>query len=75
MIFIYQIILLVQCVRDYDLQVPFGVVSTENTKILSIDEKPVQKFFVNAGIYVKPEVLDYIPQNKFYDIPTLLISL
>lgn len=64
------------CVRDYDLQVPFGVVSTENTKILSIDEKPVQKFFVNAGIYMlNPEVLDYIPQNKFYDMPTLFNKL
>ena len=64
------------CVRDYDLQVPFGVVSTENTKILSIDEKPVQKFFVNAGIYMlNPEVLDYIPKNKFYDMPTLFNKL
>ena len=64
------------CVRDYDLQVPFGVVSIKNTKILSIDEKPVQKFFVNAGIYMlNPEVLDLIPHNEFYDMPTLFNKL
>ena len=64
------------CVRDYDIQVPFGVVSIKNTKILSIDEKPVEKFFVNAGIYMlNPEVLDFIPKNEFYDMPTLFNKL
>jgi dTDP-glucose pyrophosphorylase/predicted transcriptional regulator len=64
------------CVRDYDFQVPFGVVNIENTKILSIDEKPTQQFFVNAGIYMlNPEVLDYIPHNQFYDMPTLFNKL
>jgi dTDP-glucose pyrophosphorylase/CBS domain-containing protein len=64
------------CVRDYDFQVPFGVVDIENTKILSITEKPLHKFFVNAGIYMfNPEVLDFIPQNKFYDMPSLFKKL
>ena len=64
------------CVRDYDIQVPFGVVSIKNTKILSIDEKPVEKFFVNAGIYMfNPEVMDYIPKDQFYDMPTLFTKL
>ncbi len=64
------------CVRDYDFQVPFGVVSIKDTKILSIDEKPKHKFFVNAGIYMfNPEILDYIPKNEFYDMPTLFKKL
>lgn len=64
------------CVRDYDFQVPFGVVSIKDTKILSIDEKPKHKFFVNAGIYMfDPEILDYIPKNEFYDMPTLFKKL
>ena len=64
------------CVRDYDFQVPFGVVSIKDTKILSIDEKPMHKFFVNAGIYMfDPEILDYIPKNEFYDMPTLFKKL
>ena len=64
------------CVRDYDFQVPFGVVNIKNTKILSIDEKPLHKFFVNAGIYIfNPEVLQFIPKDQFYDMPTLFNKL
>jgi dTDP-glucose pyrophosphorylase len=60
------------CVREYDFQVPYGVVNMENNKILSIEEKPIHKFFVSAGIYMlSPEVLEYIPKNKFFDMPTL----
>ncbi len=60
------------CVREYDFQVPYGVVSVEGNQVTSIEEKPVHKFFVSAGIYMlSPSVLDRIPQNQFYDMPTL----
>ncbi len=38
------------CVREYDFQVPYGVVNIEDGKIIAMEEKPVHKFFVNAGI-------------------------
>lgn len=64
------------CVREYDFQVPYGVIELENSRIVSIQEKPVQKFFVNAGIYVlSPQVFEYIPKNEFYDMPTLFEKL
>ncbi|ABB43877.1 Nucleotidyl transferase [Sulfurimonas denitrificans DSM 1251] len=64
------------CVREYDFQVPYGVVSIKNSKILSIEEKPTHKFFVSAGIYMlSPEILEYIPKNQFYDMPTLFEDL
>ncbi|WP_373072016.1 nucleotidyltransferase family protein [Sulfurimonas sp.] len=60
------------CVREYDYQVPYGVIETDGSNITSIKEKPVQKFFVNAGIYaLSPQVFEYIPKNEFYDMPTL----
>ncbi|MED4461196.1 nucleotidyltransferase family protein [Metabacillus fastidiosus] len=60
------------CVREYEYQIPYGVIETENHKLLSILEKPVYKSFVNAGIYVlNPEVLKLIPQDEFYDMPDL----
>ena len=60
------------CVREYDFQVPYGVVSVEGNQVTSIEEKPVHKFFVSAGIYMlSPRVLNLIPQNQFYDMPTL----
>ncbi len=64
------------CVREYESQVPYGVINTENTKIVSVQEKPTQKFFVNAGIYMlNPEVLKYIPKNEFYNMTTLFEKL
>jgi len=64
------------CVREYDFQVPYGVVNVKNEKILSIEEKPVQKFFVSAGIYVlEPKCIDLIPKNNFYDMPALFEKL
>ncbi len=64
------------CVREYDFQVPFGVVNLEGHDIKSIVEKPVHRFFVSAGIYMlAPEAIDIIPENEFYDMPTLFEKL
>ena len=64
------------CVREYDFQVPYGVVSIDNSQIKSIDEKPLYKFFVSAGIYMlNPECIDLIPKDEFYDMPTLFEKL
>ena len=60
------------CVRTYDYTVPFGVVTCSDEKIQSIDEKPTQSFFVNAGIYLlDPECIELIPNNEYYDITSL----
>jgi len=61
------------CVREYDFQVPFGVVHPSGDKVLSIEEKPVHHFFVNAGIYVlDPEVIHTVSSNEYLDMPNLL---
>jgi len=60
------------CVREYDFQVPFGVVNLKGHNIASIEEKPVHNFFVSAGIYMlNPGCIDMIPNDEFYDMPTL----
>jgi len=64
------------CVREYDFQVPYGVVHMKDGKIYSIEEKPIHKFFVSAGIYMlNPETIDLVPKNEFYDMPTLFEKL
>jgi len=60
------------CVREYDFQVPYGVVKLDQHRLIGIEEKPVQSFFVSAGIYVlNSEALQFIPKNEFFDMPTL----
>lgn len=64
------------CVREYDFQVPYGVVNVNDYKIAEIVEKPVHRFFVNAGIYcLNPEALMHIPVNEFFDMPSLFQHL
>jgi|JI10StandDraft_1071094.scaffolds.fasta_scaffold14957_7 dTDP-glucose pyrophosphorylase len=64
------------CVREYQHQLPYGVVQNSGTRLESFVEKPNQSFFVNAGIYViDPEALDFVPQGQYFDMPQLFDAL
>lgn len=64
------------CVREYEYQIPYGVIQIDKDEIKAIEEKPINKFFVNAGIYLlSHKVLNYIPKNEFFDMPTLFQKL
>jgi dTDP-glucose pyrophosphorylase len=61
------------CVREHSITVPFGVVELDRHRLLSIQEKPTQKYFVNAGVYLlDPGVLDFLSPNEPVDMPTLI---
>jgi len=61
------------CVREYDFQIPYGVVHGDGDQVTDIIEKPVQKFFVNAGIYIlEPELLGQCRPDEAIDMPDLL---
>ena len=64
------------CVRDFDYTVPYGICKLDNNNIIEIQEKPTYNFFINAGVYVlDPSVLGLIPQNSYYDMPSLFSHL
>ena len=61
------------CVREYDIQVPFGVVEMNEGRIEKIREKPVHKFFVNAGIYVlNNNLIKKVDGKSYLDMPDFL---
>lgn len=61
------------CVREYEYQVPYGVITSEGPRVKSMVEKPIHKFFVNAGIYLlNPELVKSVEPGKRIDMPTLL---
>ena len=61
------------CIREYDIQIPFGVVGIKNQQAINFLEKPVKKFFVNAGIYVfEPEMINKVKVGENIDMPDLL---
>jgi NDP-sugar pyrophosphorylase family protein len=61
------------CVREYEYQIPYGVIKGEGHKVTSMEEKPVQRFLVNAGIYVVgKEIVRSVSRNERIDMPSLL---
>jgi dTDP-glucose pyrophosphorylase/CBS domain-containing protein len=63
-------------VRQYGLQVPYGVVEVEGPRIRRLREKPYFSFFVNAGIYLlEPSLHRYIPNSKHFDMTDLIERL
>lgn len=64
------------CVREYNVQIPYGVVHVDQHRLRGIEEKPIQSYFVSAGIYLlDPSVIQRIPVGEFFDMPTLYEEL
>jgi len=58
------------CIREYDIQVPYGVVDIGEQYLTGIVEKPIHKFFVNAGIYVLEKgLINRINSDSYLDMP------
>ncbi|MDX8126169.1 CBS domain-containing protein [Methylomonas sp. LW13] len=61
------------CVRQYEYQIPYGVVRLEQQRVVGIEEKPLQSCLANAGIYVLDHsLINSISAQKKLDMPTLL---
>jgi len=66
---------LITSLRNF--KIPFGVCEIGNGgDLLNLSEKPEHAYLVNTGIYViNPDILKYIPYNKYFDITDLISSL
>jgi dTDP-glucose pyrophosphorylase/CBS domain-containing protein len=63
-------------VREYDFQVPYGVIESQDGRVTKVSEKPVYSFFVNAGIYLlQPSAHRFIPQDERFDMTDLIQHL
>jgi dTDP-glucose pyrophosphorylase/glutaredoxin len=60
-------------VRNYEINVPYGVLVTDNMLIESLEEKPTYKFHINGGVYtVNPEVIKHIKEDEVYNMTDLI---
>jgi dTDP-glucose pyrophosphorylase len=60
-------------VRQFEFQVPYGVVQSDGVHVQSIQEKPVLNFFINAGIYLlEPSVHEFITEGNRLDMTELI---
>ena len=59
-------------VRMHEWQHPFGVVQTDGVNIIGIEEKPISRSRINAGVYAfHPDALGCLPPDERCDMPTL----
>jgi dTDP-glucose pyrophosphorylase/CBS domain-containing protein len=59
-------------VREYEFQIPYGVVQEEAGGIQRIEEKPIHRSLVSAGMYVlSPAALELVPADTHFDMPML----
>ncbi len=64
------------CLAEYNYQLPFGVVHTRNSSVLSLHEKPYQQHYINAGIYVlNRRALEFIEPGKPKDMTSVFEDL
>ena len=60
-------------VREYIMNIPFGVIETFGVDVVGMTEKPSYKKNVNAGVYaLKPSVLKLLNKNENIDMPELI---
>ena len=60
------------CVREFQYQIPYGVVNSTDNVIRGMTEKPSYYFDINTGIYViSPELLAEV-EAEFIGMPTIL---
>lgn len=63
-------------VRQYDFEVPYGVIQAEGGVVTALREKPKYEFLVNAGIYLlHPRARGFIPSNCRFDMTDLINAL
>ncbi|MFZ5950875.1 MAG: nucleotidyltransferase family protein [Candidatus Rifleibacteriota bacterium] len=61
------------CTREFNFQIPYGVVNMRGDQLIDIEEKPSQSIFINAGIYVlDPTLLSLVPRETRFDMPELI---
>lgn len=60
-------------VREYNVDIPFGVLEAQDINLVSFKEKPTYSYLINAGLYVlDPKILSFLKKGEYIDMPDLL---
>lgn len=57
----------------YNVLIPYGVLKTKQHQVVSLREKPSERFLCNAGIYaLNCRLLELVPKNSYFDVTELI---
>lgn len=58
-----------------NMQIPYGVIESNNGKLVEIQEKPEFNMIINSGVYVlEPKLVSLISEDQPLNMPDLLIK-
>ena len=53
------------CVHSHETEIPYGVISTEGLQAIQLEEKPVLRHQINAGLYViEPSLIKLLSKGQ-----------
>ncbi|MDA4127912.1 MAG: sugar phosphate nucleotidyltransferase [Thaumarchaeota archaeon] len=57
--------------KKFDVKIPYGFVSINETRITKFEEKPTLSYMANAGIYIlEPDIFGHIAKEKVVSLET-----
>ena len=60
----------------YTVSVPYAILSTEGSRVTSLQEKPTYSLYANGGIYmISKEVAAMVPSDRRYDATDLIADV
>lgn len=63
-------------IRQYEINIPYGLINIKNNKVIDIIEKPKINNYVNSGIYVfSPELHKFFKKEKKIDANEFISNL
>jgi dTDP-glucose pyrophosphorylase len=63
-------------VRPFEMEIPFGVVRSENERLTGLQEKPTTFHLINAGVYVlDSKVIELVPSGQMFPMTALFERL
>ena len=64
------------CVRSHETEIPYGVISTEGQQAIQLEEIPVLRHQINAGLYViEPSLIKLLTKNQHCHMPDFLTKV
>ena len=64
------------CFRSHETEIPYGVISTQGQQAIQLEEKPILRHQINAGLYViEPSLIKLLPKDQHCHMTELLTKV
>lgn len=63
-------------IKNFELKIPYGILNMDFNRVIGISEKPTEKKYINAGIYlINLSALPKLKKNSYLDMTDLINTM